>query len=110
MKRNYISQAVQYLVGEQETNDPYRLARQLGIQVDEHPFRGRIRGMVLNIAGQVTVILNANLPGWLKRVVLAHELGHLVLSPKGYGYFWLAEHTLMESKTDTKHIGLRQNY
>lgn len=99
MKRDYINQAVQYLVGEQETNDPYRLARQMGIEVDEHPFE-RIKGIILDIAGQVTIILNSNLPERLKRVVLAHELGHLVLSPGGHGYFWIADHTLMESKME----------
>ena len=100
MKKEYINQSVQHLVSEHETNDPYRLARQMGIEVDEYPFR-RIRGMMLNIAGQVTVILNANLAGWLKRVVLAHELGHLILSPNGgKGYFWISEHTFMESKVE----------
>lgn len=99
MKKEYINQSVQYLVSEHETNDPYRLTRQMGIDVDEHPF-GRTRGMVLEIAGHVTIILNSNLPEWLKRVVLAHELGHLVLSPGGKGYFWITEHTLMESRVE----------
>lgn len=99
MKKNYIKQSVQRLVDEFETTDPYRLARQMGIEVDEHPFR-RIRGMVLEIAGRVTIILNSTLPNWLKRVVLAHELGHLELSPGGKGYFWITEHTFMESKVE----------
>lgn len=76
VKKDHIKQSVEVLVYENETTDPYRLARQMGIQVDEHSF-GRIRGMVFEIAGQVTIILNSALPDWLKRVVLAHVLGHL---------------------------------
>lgn len=44
--------------------------------------------------------LNSNLPEWLKRFVLAHELGHRKLSPGGVGYFFLAETTLMEPKVE----------
>jgi Zn-dependent peptidase ImmA (M78 family) len=96
---DYIKRAVKELVEEYETSDPYRLARLMGIDVDEFPFR-RIKGLILEIAGKVTIVLNANLPEWLKRVVLAHELGHRQLSPQGVGYFFLAEHTLMESRVE----------
>ncbi|MQL52989.1 ImmA/IrrE family metallo-endopeptidase [Desulfofundulus thermobenzoicus] len=78
---------------------PYRLARAMGIDVDEFPFR-RIKGLILEIAGRVTIVLNSNLPEWLKRFVLAHELGHRQMSPRGMGYFFLAEHTLMEPRVE----------
>lgn len=96
---NYIKQSVKNLVDEYETSDPYRLARYMSIYVDEFPFR-RIKGLILEIAGKVTIVLNANLPEWLKRVVLAHELGHRQLSPQGMGYFFMAEHTFMESRAE----------
>jgi len=96
---DYIKQSVKQLVEEYETSDPYRLAQAMGIDVDEFPFR-RIKGLILKIAGRVTIVLNSNLPEWLKRVVLAHELGHRQLSPQGMGYFFLAEYTLMESKVE----------
>lgn len=96
---DYIKRAVKELVEEYETSDPYRLARLMNIDVDEYPFR-RIKGLILEIAGKVTIVLNANLPEWLKRVVLAHELGHRQLSPHGMGYFFLTEYTLMESRVE----------
>ena len=96
---DYIKRAVKELVEEYETSDPYRLARLMNIDVDEFPFR-RIKGLILEIAGKVTIVLNANLPEWLKRVILAHELGHRQLSPHGMGYFFLAEYTLMESRVE----------
>jgi len=93
---NYVKNSVKHLVKEYETNDPYRLARAMGINVEEYPFR-RIKGLILEIAGRATIVLNSNLPEWLKRFVLAHELGHRELSPRGIGYFFLAEQTLMET-------------
>jgi len=53
--------------------------------------------MVIKIAKKVTIVLNSNLPDWMKRVVLAHELGHQQLSPQGTGYFFLTEYTMMET-------------
>ncbi|GAF26177.1 ImmA/IrrE family metallo-endopeptidase [Neomoorella thermoacetica] len=85
---DYIKQSVKQLVEKYKTNDPYRLEQDMGIDVDEFPFR--------RIKGKVAIVLNSNLTEWLKRVVLVHELGHRQLSPQGAGYFFLAEHTLME--------------
>ncbi|GAV24766.1 ImmA/IrrE family metallo-endopeptidase [Carboxydothermus islandicus] len=96
---DYVKQTVKQLVEEYETNDPYILAQSLGIDVDEFPFR-RIKGLIIEIAGKVTIVLNSNLPAWFKRLVLAHELGHRKLSPQGVGYFFLADYTLMESKIE----------
>ncbi len=96
---DYIKKSVKQLVEMHETNDPYRLAQAMGIDVDEFPFH-RIKGLIFEIAGESTIVLNANLPEQLKRVVLAHELGHQQLSPKNVGHFFLAEHTLMESKVE----------
>ncbi len=96
---NHIARSVKQIVEEFGTNDPYRLARMMGIDIDEFPFR-RVRGLILDIAGKVTIVLNSNLPEWLKRFVLAHEIGHRLLSPQGTGYFFLAEHTLMDTDVE----------
>lgn len=96
---DYISNSVKEIIEEYGTNDPYRIADELGIVVDEFPFR-RIKGMVIKIAEKVTVVLNSNIPEWMKRFILAHELGHHELSPQGIGYFFLTEHTLMETKAE----------
>ncbi|WP_027364936.1 ImmA/IrrE family metallo-endopeptidase [Desulfotruncus alcoholivorax] len=96
---DYIKQSVQQLINKHETKDPYRLARAMGIDVDEFPFR-HIKGLILEIAGNVTIVLNSKLPEWLKRVVLAHELGHQQLSPQRMGYFFMIENTFMESRVE----------
>lgn len=96
---DYVKNSVKQLINEHGTNDPYRLARAMGIDVDEFPFQ-RIKGLILEIAGRITIVLNSNLPDWFKRIVLAHELGHKQLSPQGTSYFFMAETTLMESKIE----------
>ena len=51
--------------------------------------------MVIRIADRMCIVINSALPEPWKRFVLAHEIGHLQLSTKGAGYFFLSEHTLM---------------
>lgn len=96
---DYIKQSVRQLVKEHETRNPYRLAKALGIEVDEFPFR-KIKGMIIEVGEKVLIVLNALLPEEFKSLVLAHELGHRVLSPRGAGYFFLAECTLAEPKVE----------
>lgn len=91
----YIRQAVDELVCSCETRNPYCIARYLGIDVHEYPFRGAIKGMVIRIAGRMCVAINSALPEPWKRFVLAHEIGHVQLSTEGAGYFFISEHTIM---------------
>lgn len=96
---DYIKRAVAQLINEHETRDPFRLARALGIDVDEFPFR-KIKGMIIEIGEKTLIVLNSLMPEELKGLVLAHELGHRILSPRGAGYFFLTEYTLMETKVE----------
>lgn len=91
----YIRQAVNDLVRVCETRDPYRIAERLDIKVDNYPFRSNIRGMVIEVADRTCIAVNSALSEPWKRFVLAHEIGHLQLSAKGAGYFFLSEFTLM---------------
>lgn len=92
---DYIKQLVKELVEEHGTNDPYCIALDMGIDIDEYPFNKRINGMIYKITGKTVIVLNSNLPALLKKFVLAHELGHQLLSPVNTGYFFLTEYTLL---------------
>ncbi len=96
---DYVKQTVEESVREYETRDPYDLARGMGIEVEEFPFR-KIKGLIFRIAGRVVIVLNENLPDWLKRLIVAHEVGHRVLSPADRGYFFWAEHTFFEPRIE----------
>ncbi|HHY99223.1 MAG TPA: ImmA/IrrE family metallo-endopeptidase [Firmicutes bacterium] len=96
---DYIQRTIECIVQEYGTRDPYRLAKAMGIDVDEFPFQ-RIKGLIIEIVNRTIIVLNSNLPDWYKQLVLAHELGHQQLSPKGAGYFFISGYTFMESKVE----------
>lgn len=96
---NYIQKAVEKFVQKHNTTDPYELASAERIEVIEYPFT-KVNGMVMTIADILTIALNSNLSEEMKRAVLAHELGHYLLSPSGTGYYFISENTLMESKIE----------
>ncbi|NMB11872.1 MAG: ImmA/IrrE family metallo-endopeptidase [Firmicutes bacterium] len=77
------------------TRDPYRVTEYLNIEVDKHPFRSGIKGMVVQASDRVCIALNSGLALPWKRFVLAHEIGRFQLSTKGVGYFFLSEYTPM---------------
>ena len=95
---DYIRETVECVVQEYGTRDPYHLAQAMGIDVGVS--LQRIKGLIIEIAQQVVIVLNSRLPDWYKRLVLAHELGHQQLSPKGAGYFFISECTLMEPRVE----------
>lgn len=96
---DYIRHAVDVLVHEYNTRDPYELASSQEIEVLYFPF-SKIKGMVITLFDQRIIVLNSMLPEHLQRVILAHELGHNALSMAEAGYFFTSEHTLMESKVE----------
>lgn len=95
MQHQYIRQAVDELVCLCETRDPYYIADFLDIEIGEYPFRSNIKGMVVEASKKVCIAINSDLALPWKRFVVAHEIGHVQLSPNGAGYFFLSEHTLM---------------
>lgn len=95
MQHQYIRQAVDGLVCSCGTRDPYRIADSLNIEIDEYPFRSNIKGVVIEASEQVCIAINSMLSEPWRRFVLAHEIGHVRLSTKGVGYFFLSEYTLM---------------
>lgn len=39
------------------------------------------------------VVVNSRLPGYIKRYVVAHELGHHIMHPHDIGFYWIITHT-----------------
>lgn len=68
------------------TNNPYDLASSLKIEIIERPL-GNTYGMYKYIKKTRVILLNSSLNETLKRVVLAHELGHAILHPTVNCYF-----------------------
>ncbi len=96
---DYIKNSVKEITCEYQTRDPFKLAKEMNIDIILFPFT-RVKGMLLNYLNSCTIAINSNLPEHKQRAILAHELGHLTLSPPGVGYFFISENTLMESKIE----------
>lgn len=80
------------LVEETGTNNPFEIAEYLGVVVRYDPL-GQIQGYYIKANGIQVVVINSDLPEQLRRFILAHELGHIVLHP--YSTTFAMRHTLL---------------
>lgn len=58
------------------TRDPFRLAREIGVEILYADTLNRLKGMYRVIRRNRFIILNSRNPERMNRIVCAHELGH----------------------------------
>ena len=63
------------LVRSCETTDPFRIARDIGVEV-HYDDLGKLKGMYAFIKRNRFIVINNRLSERVKRIVCAHELGH----------------------------------
>lgn len=76
------------------TTCPFELASCLNINIIEWDLNEEIRGYYKYHRRNKYIVLNNNLNDELKRVVCAHELGHVILHPRANTPF-MKKHTLL---------------
>lgn len=81
-----VKRIVSELVERFETRDPYAIAENLGFYVQEGPL-GQIFGCHLDIDGHKFIYVNSDSPHNIKKIVMAHELGHAVMHQEGHYFF-----------------------
>lgn len=64
------------LVRQMETRDPKKIAKELGVWIYEEPAFTNLLGMYTFRWNHRIIILNAEMPEELSKIVIAHELGH----------------------------------
>lgn len=74
-----IHQTAQSLIKQHGTRDPFELASALNVHVEYNYNLKECKGLYLQVLGNTFVYLNGNLDEPIRRVVLAHELGHDLL-------------------------------
>ena len=93
-----IRDVVNRVVEKYKTRNPYELADLMGIYVVKHEL-GKIKGYFLEIYGVKQIILNSSLNPHEEILVLAHEIGHVVMH-KANVLFWAKNTFLSEDKLE----------
>lgn len=76
---NYIIKQVNMVVDKYKTNNPYQIAEQEKLYVKIFDYYENVVGFHAKKEGVFIIGLNSNIDEELRRVFLAHELGHLFL-------------------------------
>lgn len=76
MTSEYLSQVGSSLVKRCGTRDPFKIAKELGIEVLFCEDFGPLKGMYKVIKRNRFIFINQNLSERMQRIVCAHELGH----------------------------------
>ena len=89
MNENIIRRA-RRLIRQCETNDPFRISREIGAEI---VFRdlGNLKGMYVCIKRNRYIVINQNMNAWLQKLVCAHELGHDQFHRELAANHWLHE-------------------
>lgn len=67
---------VKNLIKKYDTADPYRIAKELKIEVKFCDTPNGINGMWRRLLQKKYIVINENLNEWQRKAVLAHELAH----------------------------------
>lgn len=96
MKTHYYAKIARRLIQKHITNDPERIAHEMGIAVLYIPM-SRIYGMAVSLGEHKIIGVKADLPEEAQKLVIAHELGHFILHPEG-SFMFILDHTFFYSK------------
>ncbi len=77
--RSRIAELVDQLVAEHHERDPFLLCKLLDIEILSYDFSNGIKGYLFSHSGAKVIVINENLPRFMKRLICAHELGHALL-------------------------------
>ncbi|HBL06462.1 MAG TPA: hypothetical protein DDZ33_05925 [Clostridium sp.] len=95
--KKIILNIINKLAEKYDTCDPCELADYLGVVIIERPLGDKL-GAYMYIKKTKTIFINSSLDEALKRIVLAHELGHAILHKTQNCYFMKNNTLLLTSK------------
>lgn len=88
---------VKNLIKKYNTNDPYRIAKELKIEIVFCETPNKINGMWRRILRRKYIVIDKNLNEWQRMAVIGHEIAHIKCH-KGYMDFCIAGRTFFASK------------
>jgi Zn-dependent peptidase ImmA (M78 family) len=91
-----INRRVKNLVKKHDTCNPYRIAAEKNIAIMAVPLEEKVRGFWRRVLKRKYIFVNDKLSETAQRIVVGHELGHILLHPH-YRYFCMAGRTYFAS-------------
>ena len=76
MSLDYITKKGAKLIHQYETRDPFKIAKEIGVNVMFVDNFEKLKGVYRVIKRNRWIFINSNLPEQMQRIVCAHELGH----------------------------------
>lgn len=93
---------VTYLKRKYMTNDPFEIAKSLGIEIFYIPL-GKISGYYKYLKKHKCIYINSDIGDkHFLQLVMAHELGHAVMHPKENCYFLENKTMLLTTRNETE--------
>jgi Zn-dependent peptidase ImmA (M78 family) len=99
MSTEFIHKVAAKLINRCDTREPFKIARQIGINVWWRNDFVKLKGMYKVIEKTRFIFVNSNLDEYERRVIIAHELGHDALHRELAAAGALPEFTLYDMKT-----------
>jgi Zn-dependent peptidase ImmA (M78 family) len=95
--KKIILNIINRLAKKYDTRDPCELADYLGVVIIERPLGDKL-GAYMYIKKTKTIFINSSIDEALKKIVLAHELGHAILHKTQECYFMKSNTLIVTSK------------
>lgn len=77
--KEYIYKEVQKLKTRYKTSDPFQILKAMHVEVWDTPHNCDMKGFCFLSNRQFYISINPTLPPQMRRIVAAHELGHIIL-------------------------------
>ena len=101
MNNKQIPKLVSYLKRKYGTDDPEEIADYLGVTIIRMPLEDVVAGFYKLLKRRKYIFLNSDIDDDVfLRVVLAHELGHAIMHPKGNCAFMKSKTLLLTSRIE----------
>ena len=100
MSIEYICCKTAEIIKKYDESDPFRLAKDMKCLVLNEPMGSSetsCKGFFIRKNRINTIVLNSDLPLDIRRIVLAHEIGHVVLHRKSVNMCRFHEHSLYDN-------------
>ncbi|MBP2644357.1 MAG: hypothetical protein H6Q67_2244 [Firmicutes bacterium] len=86
---------IRNLIARHDTANPYRIAKELKIEIIFTKTPSRVHGFWRRILRRKIIYIDETLSeDWQIKAVISHEIGHILLHPK-YAYYCMSERTYL---------------